>query len=411
MKSLSVKTFLVIAMLVMGSLVVITYNNAEYLKAILENNFRTSAMETLDRKGLVLEGNLTRYEDEMPRLITNYVSSRGDKQLIDIKNQLLNSDSAITHIQLFEQTDKSLKNLLYMAKPEIKTKKREFILNNIRVISERIKEQTTFNQIFERNQGDSRYVILSRPYKFNETTFWALIGLDINSLNDFIKVNKNTSSFVFDKDFNSITKQNTKSAYSLKKPGVKKLIESDVGSGFAGQVKSPNGETWNSAYYRSQLYGFILLLEQDASVLDDYIWSMAVLSAKWSSFILLLALFVAFYASRGLVLNLNRLTNATQVIASGHFAEPINVQSKDEIGVLANSVRWMAHKIQILLESEKEKVRYEQEIATANTVQNTFFQDEKSENGPLRLSSFYTPASECGGEWEVIIFQKVLNSF
>ena len=108
----------------MGSLAVITYNNAEYLKAILENNFRTSAMETLDRKGLVLEGNLTRYEDEMPRLITNYVSSRGDKQLIDIKNQLLNSDSAITHIQLFEQTDKSLKNLLYMAKPEIKTKKR-----------------------------------------------------------------------------------------------------------------------------------------------------------------------------------------------------------------------------------------------------------------------------------------------
>ena len=160
------------------------------------------------------------------------------------------------------------------------------------------------------------------------------------------------------------------------------------------------------------MYGFILLLEQDASVLDDYIWSMAVLSAKWSSFILLLALFVAFYASRGLVLNLNRLTNATQVIASGHFAEPINVQSKDEIGVLANSVRWMAHKIQILLESEKEKVRYEQEIATANTVQNTFFQDEKSENGPLDypLSTLQqVSVVEIGGG--VIIFQKVLNSF
>ena len=186
---------------------------------------------------------------------------------------------------------------------------------------------------------------------------------------------------------------------ALKKRGVRNLILSDVGSGFAGQTRGRNGTSWYTAYYHSDIYGFIIILEQETSVLSNFILKMAYQSLWWSALILLLAVFVAFYASRGLVRNLNKLTEATKLIASGHFAEPINVSSQDEIGVLAHSVRWMAQKIQILLESEKEKVRFEQEIATANTVQNTFFADEKSENANIRISGFYTPASECGGDW------------
>ena len=59
----------------------------------------------------------------------------------------------------------------------------------------------------------------------------------------------------------------------------------------------------------------------------------------------------------------------------------------------------MAEKIAALLKVEKEKVRFEQEIGTAQMVQDTFFCEPDYTAHQLAISGYHNPSSECCGDW------------
>ncbi len=118
-------------------------------------------------------------------------------------------------------------------------------------------------------------------------------------------------------------------------------------------------------------------------------------------FILLISLtaMVSLLASNSLTRALTSLFDATKKVSEGKFNFQVNVTSNDEVGSLAKNFNLMAAEVSRLLDQTAEKARMENELRTAKTVQETLFPETTANLGPLQISGFYEPASECGGDW------------
>ncbi len=112
-----------------------------------------------------------------------------------------------------------------------------------------------------------------------------------------------------------------------------------------------------------------------------------------------LGLVLAVLFSRTLTKPLEVLYKGTQKIASGDFSGQVEVKSSDEIGSLTDSFNYMSSEILRYMEEMKEKARLENELAVAKLVQDSFFPPMEQNFPHLKIASFYTPASECGGDW------------
>jgi sigma-B regulation protein RsbU (phosphoserine phosphatase) len=108
---------------------------------------------------------------------------------------------------------------------------------------------------------------------------------------------------------------------------------------------------------------------------------------------------VSLLASSGLTSALTDLFQATQKVAEGRFDIRVKVTSGDEVGSLADSFNAMATEVSRLMLETAEKARMEGELKTAQTVQETLFPQSQALLHGLRVSGFYEPASECGGDW------------
>lgn len=118
-------------------------------------------------------------------------------------------------------------------------------------------------------------------------------------------------------------------------------------------------------------------------------------------FIILISLvaMISLLASSTLTQALTSLFDATKKVSEGHFDIQVKVNSNDEVGTLAENFNIMAAEVARLLDQTAEKARMENELKTAQTVQETLFPEANSQVGPLQISGFYEPASECGGDW------------
>lgn len=108
---------------------------------------------------------------------------------------------------------------------------------------------------------------------------------------------------------------------------------------------------------------------------------------------------ISLLASSTLTGSLTDLFQATKKVSEGDFNIRVNVKSNDEIGALADNFNLMAAEVSRLLQETAQKARMESELQTAKTVQETLFPETDAQMGPLSISGFYEPASECGGDW------------
>ena len=115
--------------------------------------------------------------------------------------------------------------------------------------------------------------------------------------------------------------------------------------------------------------------------------------------ILSLAGFISLLFSRSLTYPLEILYKMTLKFSNGEFGETVKINSKDEIGSLGDSFNFMSKEIVRYMGEMKEKARLETEIKTAKYVQSTYFPKENIDLEKSTISSFYTPAAECGGDW------------
>lgn len=110
--------------------------------------------------------------------------------------------------------------------------------------------------------------------------------------------------------------------------------------------------------------------------------------------IILLILF-----SKTLTAPISRLYDATKEVAAGKFDLKLESKGKDEIGALSNSFNVMSQKIQDLIAESMEKVRMENELAIASTVQQTLLPPSEFKTPNILINGYYEAASECGGDW------------
>lgn len=112
-----------------------------------------------------------------------------------------------------------------------------------------------------------------------------------------------------------------------------------------------------------------------------------------------ITIIISLLASNSLTSSLTSLFHATKKVSEGDFNIRVAVNSKDEIGALADNFNLMAAEVSRLLDETAQKVRMESELQTAKTVQETLFPETQAKIGPLSIAGFYEPASECGGDW------------
>ncbi len=118
-------------------------------------------------------------------------------------------------------------------------------------------------------------------------------------------------------------------------------------------------------------------------------------------FVLLISLtvMISLLASNTMTQSLTSLFDATKKVSEGKFNFQVDVKSNDEVGSLAENFNLMAAEVSRLLSRTAENARMENELRTAKTVQETLFPEPLAQLGPLQISGFYEPASECGGDW------------
>lgn len=122
-------------------------------------------------------------------------------------------------------------------------------------------------------------------------------------------------------------------------------------------------------------------------------------SLYYGLLVLALAVIVGVFFSRRMTIHLNTLFSATQKIAEGDFQTKVEVPSGDEIGALSDSFNFMSDEITRFMGEMEEKARLENEVKVAQLVQSSFFPNDDVSIGPVDISAFYEPASECGGDW------------
>lgn len=115
--------------------------------------------------------------------------------------------------------------------------------------------------------------------------------------------------------------------------------------------------------------------------------------------IVFFAVIVSTIGSNKLTATLRELEQATNQVAEGHFDAHVTVRSSDEIGQLAANFNRMAAEVLRLMQENTAKIRMEKELETARLVQETLLPPASFVSGSVQISGFYSPASECGGDW------------
>ena len=175
--------------------------------------------------------------------------------------------------------------------------------------------------------------------------------------------------------------------------------QSDASSGFT-TFSDEQGGRWLGAFSKVQGSSTTwVMIRRDARAVEEAAQALIKRTVVWAWVFMLAAVMVSVLGASGLTRNIRDLTAATKQIAGGDFDTKVSASSRDEVGVLAQSIGEMALKIKSLLVSQVAQARLEQEIATAKIVQESFFPKGAANSQALHLAWKSRSASECGGDW------------
>ena len=160
-----------------------------------------------------------------------------------------------------------------------------------------------------------------------------------------------------------------------------------------------NGKKYLTAFYKIKPLNLTVISEieqQSAYRAANYLIKK---SLFFGIFVITVAIIAGIIFARSLTAHLGKLFTATQKMADGDFKSQVIIKAHDEIGALSDSFNYMSQEIVRYMEEMRTKVRLENELAVAKLVQDSFFPKQDLTLPHIQLSSFYSPASECGGDW------------
>jgi sigma-B regulation protein RsbU (phosphoserine phosphatase) len=111
------------------------------------------------------------------------------------------------------------------------------------------------------------------------------------------------------------------------------------------------------------------------------------------------ALVLGLMLARSITGNIHELYRGTEHLRQGDFGNRIRVQSRDQLGDLAESFNVMAASMQGLLMEQAEKQRLEEELRIARQIQMSLLPQGAVTLPGLRVSALCLPAAEVGGDY------------
>lgn len=128
--------------------------------------------------------------------------------------------------------------------------------------------------------------------------------------------------------------------------------------------------------------------------------------------IFLLGAIGTIFLSSLIVNPINKLTQSTQMIASGHLHHRIKVTTGDEIEILAQEFNKMTAQLERAQKELIKKKLVEQELKIAQSIQKDVVHERIPPIPGYQFVSFYKPAREIGGDYySVIDINKKLKGF
>jgi serine phosphatase RsbU (regulator of sigma subunit) len=123
-------------------------------------------------------------------------------------------------------------------------------------------------------------------------------------------------------------------------------------------------------------------------------------SALLGLFCALVGLVIAILQGVRISQPIQALSFRVQQLAAGDFSGRVEVESKDEIGLLASNFNHMAIQLEELVQNSADKVRLENEVTVARSMQQLLVpQANALQHERVQLSAYYSAAAECGGDW------------
>jgi serine phosphatase RsbU (regulator of sigma subunit) len=115
---------------------------------------------------------------------------------------------------------------------------------------------------------------------------------------------------------------------------------------------------------------------------------------------MLIGLLVSILQSLRISKPIRTLTARATQISQGDLMSRVEVQSSDELGQLAENFNFMADQLVILLQETASKATFQKELEVARSIQEALVPSSELVDRPfLRLSGYFGPATECGGDW------------
>lgn len=166
----------------------------------------------------------------------------------------------------------------------------------------------------------------------------------------------------------------------------------DWESGIAGRVSisldAPLGRLVNqmSSAQGSQLTGSTLFL-------------LLVVLAALLLIVQGVALFFGAGLGRQITSAIHELFTGTERVQQGDFTHRITIESRDQLGELADSFNRMSASIEHLLHVQREKQRLDDELRIARDIQQSLLPEKPPEFAGLTIADLCVPAREVGGDY------------
>lgn len=156
---------------------------------------------------------------------------------------------------------------------------------------------------------------------------------------------------------------------------------------------------WLLAYSFIPAAGFVVIVFTSPEKVFrlEYFFLIQFLSALILSW-LLVWIYSSVFAKK-ITASFRMLIQSMTDYGQGKFSARAVTAEKGEVGQLAVQFNLMADQIQTLVEKEKIGARREQELKTAQRVQEYFLPLESLSSTKFDVTGFYKSASECGGDW------------
>jgi phosphoserine phosphatase RsbU/P len=111
------------------------------------------------------------------------------------------------------------------------------------------------------------------------------------------------------------------------------------------------------------------------------------------------ALVMGLALARSITSSVHELFTGTERVQQGDFTHRINIESRDQLGELAESFNQMTGSIENLLQTAAEKKRLEEELRIARQIQMSLLPRGPIEVPGLGITALCVPAREVGGDY------------